>query len=128
MFAARMGAAGLSFAHVMPTSPASEATGLNPDERAAAEREIALLARVFKMPITIDVGYYNVAPGAPCSPLAGSSANVDYRGQLTLCCILTGFRGAQASRTSSSTGSPCLFCLSTLGKTPWTSAATKGTS
>ena len=170
MFAARMGAAGLSFAHVMPTSASSEATALSPDERAAAEREIAMLARVFKMPVTIDVGYYNVAPVAPCSPLAGSSANVDYRGQLTLCCNLSGFRGAQGEsdvigdlarepfadlyerlqRQSAahagrrlatlsalaeagdtadlSTGSPCLFCLGTLGKTPWSSAATKGAS
>ncbi|MEO5820019.1 MAG: radical SAM protein [Vicinamibacteraceae bacterium] len=168
MFVARMGAAGLSFAHVMPTSAAvGEATALTVDERATAEREIALLARVFKMPITIDVGYYNTAPVAPCSPLAGSSANVDYRGQLTLCCNLSGFRGGtgesdvvgdlaseafaaayprlqrlahahagqrlavlasleQAGETADlATGSPCLLCLHTLGKTPWTASTRK---
>ena len=162
VFAARMGAAGLGFAHVMPTSAAAGATAaLTVDERAAAEREIALLARIFRMPITLDVGYYNTAPAAPCSPLAGSSANVDYRGQLTLCCNLSGFRGAhgqsdvvgdlarepfaaayrrlqqlaaaQAGRrldalaaleragetADLATGSPCLFCLATLDKTPW---------
>ena len=53
-----------------------------------------MLARLLKMPITIDVGYHNTAREAPCSPLAGASANVDYRGQLTLCCNLSGFRGA----------------------------------
>ncbi len=96
LFAARMGAAGLSFGHVMPTSTAvADASALTLEERTAAEREIAVLARILTMPIGIDVGYHNTAPVAPCSPLAGVSANVDYRGQLTLCCNLSGFRGAQ---------------------------------
>jgi MoaA/NifB/PqqE/SkfB family radical SAM enzyme len=162
MLAGRLGAAGLSFAHIMPTSDAvAEAMALTLEERAAAEREIALLARLFKMWIGIDVGYYFTAGIAPCSPLAGVSANVNYRGQLTLCCNLSGFRGArgdvdivadlrrepfavavarlrhlasaQAARRSSAlaaleaagveadltTGSPCSFCSSTLGKAPW---------
>jgi MoaA/NifB/PqqE/SkfB family radical SAM enzyme len=161
VFAARMGASGLSFAHVMPTSAADECSALTASERAAAEREIALLARIFRMPVTIDVGYYNTAPAAPCSPLAGTSANVDYRGRLTLCCNLSGFRGADGEpdvvgdlgrepfaaiydrlqrlaaahagrrlaalaalerdgeTADLATGSPCLFCLGTLGKAPW---------
>ena len=164
LFAARMGAEALSFAHVMPTSGAvAGESALTLEERAAAEREIALLARIFKMRIGIDVGYYNVARESPCSALSGSSANVDYRGRLSLCCNLSGFRGgsgdddvagdlarepfaaaferlralatAQSARriqaltvldaagqaADLTTGSPCLFCLHTLGKTPWTS-------
>jgi len=162
LFAARMGAAGLSFAHVMPTSiDVADASALTLEERAAAEREIALLARIFKMPIGIDVGYYNIARESPCSALNGVSANVNYRGQLSLCCNLSGFRGgngdadvagdvtqepfapalerlrgiaaAQSERriraltlldakgqtADLTTGSPCLFCLNTFGKTPW---------
>ena len=47
------------------------------------------------MKIGIDVGYYNIdEQRAPCSPLAGASMNVDYRGRLSLCCNLSGFRGA----------------------------------
>jgi MoaA/NifB/PqqE/SkfB family radical SAM enzyme len=157
MFAARLGAEGLSFAHIMPTSSAVAGTlALTLEERAAAEREIAQLARIFKMPIGIDVGYYNTAPAAPCAPLAGVSANINYRGQLSLCCNLSGFRGAQGEddivgdlnqeslgaalqrlrrlasaqaerrvsalaaldaaggKADLTTGSPCLFCLSTL--------------
>lgn len=165
LFAARMGAAALSFAHLMPTSAdAADTLALTVDERAAAEREIAMLARIFRMPVRIDVGYYNTAAAAPCAPLQGVSANVNYRGELTLCCNLSGFRGAaadldivadlnqepfalaferlrrlssaQAGRRRSTlaaleasgtkpdlaTGSPCLFCMSTLGKTPWAPA------
>jgi hypothetical protein len=70
------------------------ASALSAEERRHAEEEIALLARIFKMKVGIDVGYYNVDPAAPCSPLAGVSCNIDYKGRLTLCCNLSGFRGA----------------------------------
>lgn len=164
LFAARMGAAGLSFAHIMPTSAGvADASALTLEERAAAEREIAQLARIFRMNIGIDVGYYNTHLVAPCSALSGVSGNINYRGHLSLCCNLSGFRGGQgeadvvadlnhepfavglerlqhlAARQSENrirvltaldaagktadptTGSPCLFCLNTFGKTPWSS-------
>ena len=94
MFAARLGASALNFVHVMPTSsdPANESS-LSLEERRVAEEEIALLSRIFKMHIGIDVGYYNIDERSPCSPLAGTSMNVDYRGRLSLCCNLSGFRG-----------------------------------
>jgi len=95
MFAARLGASGLSFAHVMPTSESlASDVALSVEERRRAEEEITLLARIFKMNVSIDVGYYNIEASAPCSPLAGASYNVDYQGRLTLCCNLSGFRGA----------------------------------
>jgi MoaA/NifB/PqqE/SkfB family radical SAM enzyme len=96
IFAARMGAAALNFVHVMPTSSQFENdVALTREEQRAAEEEIAILARIFKMNIGIDVGYYNIdEQRAPCSPLAGTSMNVDYRGRLSLCCNLSGFRGA----------------------------------
>ena len=96
IFAARMGAASLNFVHVMPTSNAlADDSALSLDEQRMAEQEIAILARIFKMKIGIDVGYYNVdETRPPCAPLAGVSMNIDYRGRLTLCCNLSGFRGA----------------------------------
>lgn len=164
IFAARMGAAALSFAHLLPTSnDIASSLALTLEERAEAEREIALLARIFKMRIGIDVGYYNTELASPCSALSGVSANVNYRGHLSLCCNLSGFRGASGeedviadlnqeefgaafarlqqvaatqaerrirtltdlaevgARADLTTGSPCLFCLNTLGKTPWDS-------
>ena len=100
IFAARMGAASLSFVHVMPTSRAgADNSALSLDEQRAAEQEIAILARIFKMNIGIDVGYYNVDDTRPpCAPLAGVSMNIDYRGRLSLCCNLSGFRGADEER------------------------------
>jgi sulfatase maturation enzyme AslB (radical SAM superfamily) len=100
IFAARMGAASLNFVHVMPTSNAvADDSALSLDEQRAVEQEIAILARIFKMSIGIDVGYYNVDESRPpCAPLAGVSMNVDYRGRLSLCCNLSGFRGAAAEQ------------------------------
>ena len=99
LFAARMGAAGLSFGHVMPTSnDVADSSALSFEERQRVEQEIANLARIFKMKIGIDVGYANLDPRPPCSPLAGLSANVDYRGRLSLCCNLSGFRGGVGER------------------------------
>lgn len=95
MFAARMGAAALNFGHLLPTSDQfHNELGLTVQDRMLAEQEVALLARIFKMRISLEVGYYNIDPAPPCSALAGRSCNVDYRGQLTLCCNLSGFRGA----------------------------------
>ena len=96
IFAARMGAASLHFVHVMPTSSAvADNSALTLEEQRTAEQEIAILARIFKMNIGIDVGYYNVDESRPpCAPLAGASMNIDYRGRLSLCCNLSGFRGA----------------------------------
>jgi MoaA/NifB/PqqE/SkfB family radical SAM enzyme len=166
IFAARMGATSLNFAHVMATSAQVEdSSALSLQERRQAEQEIANLSRIFKMNIGIDVGYYNLDPSPPCSALAGVSANIDYRGRLSLCCNLSGFRGAigehdivadlnvedfssaftrfslmaaaqmEARRNHLKSladqgidpdlysGSPCLFCLDTLGKVPWRQAA-----
>ena len=162
IFAARMGAASLNFVHVMPTSSAvADNSALSLDEQRIAEQEIAILARIFKMKIGIDVGYYNIdETRPPCAPLAGVNMNIDYRGRLSLCCNLSGFRGgaeeldvvadlnvesfasayekfkalaasqlqkrkdalATISTPDIYTGSPCMFCLQSLGKIPWHNA------
>jgi len=96
LFAARMGAASLHFVHVMPTSHAvADDSALSLEEQRIAEQEIAMLKRIFKMDIGVDVGYYDIdETRPPCAPLAGMSMNIDYRGRLSLCCNLSGFRGA----------------------------------
>ncbi len=95
LFAARLGATALHFSHLLPTSDEHAADlGLTREERALAEQEVAILSNIFKMEVGLSVGYYNVNPAPPCAPLLGLSCNVDYRGRLSLCCDLSGFRGA----------------------------------
>lgn len=97
LFSARLGAGALNFAHIMPTSnEVEDVSALTYAERERADQEIANLSRIFKMNIGIDVGYHNLdISRPPCSALAGVSCNVDYRGRLSLCCNLSGFRGAR---------------------------------
>ena len=53
------------------------------------------LAKILKMPIGIAAGYYDINSEIPCSPLKATSCNVDWRGRLTLCCNLAGYRNAE---------------------------------
>ncbi len=95
LFAARLGASGLHFAHLLPTSSALEdESALTFEERREAEHEIAILSNVLKMPVGVVTGYHNVDPSPPCSALAGKTCNVDFNGRLSLCCNLSGYRGA----------------------------------
>ena len=95
LLAARMGAEAFHLSHVLPTSGEVEAeSAMSIEERAHAEQEIALLRGILKMPVWLDVGYVNTDPAPPCAPLQGVSFSVDYRGRLSLCCNLSGFRGA----------------------------------
>jgi MoaA/NifB/PqqE/SkfB family radical SAM enzyme len=95
LLAARMGAQAANFSHVLPTSGEVESeSAMSLEERAHAEQEIALLRGILKMPVALDVGYVNTDPAPPCAPLQGSSFSVDYQGRLSLCCNMSGFRGA----------------------------------
>jgi MoaA/NifB/PqqE/SkfB family radical SAM enzyme len=95
LFAARMGASGITYVHLLPTSDYFQSEeALNRTERLAAEQEVALLARLLKMKVALDVGSIDLDPAAPCSALAGVSCNIDYLGRLSLCCNLSGYRGA----------------------------------
>jgi MoaA/NifB/PqqE/SkfB family radical SAM enzyme len=162
LLGARLGAAGVHFSHLLPTSSAGEdALSLTPEEKLNAEQEVGVLSNIFKMQIGMCIGFRDIDPSAPCSSLRGTSCNVDYLGRLSLCCNLSGYRGAngkddvvadlnkesfavayarlqevasqQVERRRQAlnaylesgqevdpiTGSPCLFCLQSLGKTPW---------
>jgi len=95
LLVARLGASALHFSHLLPTSAEFEAElALSLSERERAEQEIGILAKVLKMPVGVSVGHYDLNPDPPCPALRGLSCNVDYRGRLTLCCNLSGYRGA----------------------------------
>jgi MoaA/NifB/PqqE/SkfB family radical SAM enzyme len=95
LLAARLGAAAVHFAHLLPTSAEAEhESALTLEEQRHAEQEVMGLAQILKMPIGIAAGYYDIRSEIPCAPLKGTSCNVDWRGRLTLCCNLAGYRNA----------------------------------
>jgi MoaA/NifB/PqqE/SkfB family radical SAM enzyme len=91
---ARHGAGAVNFGAMFPTSHAQfvEHT-LSRNEELVARAEATRLTRALKIPVRMALGLHDPAPGAHCSPLKGALLNVDHRGQLSLCGVLSSFRG-----------------------------------
>src|SRR5262249_47194782 len=94
LLSARLGARSIHCTHLLPTSAAADEHLMTLAERRDAELELATLASIVRMPVKLSTGYYNIDPDPPCEALDGVYCNVDYRGRLTLCCNLSGYRGA----------------------------------
>jgi MoaA/NifB/PqqE/SkfB family radical SAM enzyme len=95
--ASRLGSRGVRFGHLMPTlDTARRQLDLSPHERRAVEAEIGQLRQVSPVPVIMAPGYYSASPFFPCAPLTLQEYNLDYRGNLTLCCQLSGVAGVNA--------------------------------
>jgi len=92
--AARLGSAGVRFGWLMPT-PETAARGLDlsPNERRAAEAVIRRLQSDAPVAVSMAPGYFSASPFFPCAPLARQEYNLDYQGNVTLCCQLSGYAG-----------------------------------
>lgn len=92
--ASRLGCDALAYAHCQPI-PHAVAAGLamGPAERRRVEHEVAELQRLFRMPILLAGDHYNPSRFYQCPQLQMREFNVDHRGRLTACCMLSGFRG-----------------------------------
>jgi MoaA/NifB/PqqE/SkfB family radical SAM enzyme len=92
--AARLGSGGVRFGHLMPTpDTARHGLDLSPAERREVEAQIWRLQKDASVPITMAPGYFSESPFFPCGPLELEEFNLDYRGNLTLCCQLSGYAG-----------------------------------
>ena len=94
---AQLGGRGVRFGHLMFTpSTYAEGLDLSPAERRDVERQIWQLKKNAPVYVGMAPGYYSESPFFPCAPLELEEFNVDYRGQLTLCCHLSGYGGANS--------------------------------
>jgi MoaA/NifB/PqqE/SkfB family radical SAM enzyme len=92
--AARLGSAGVRFGWLMPTpETALHGLDLTPQERRVVEAEIRRLQQTAPVGVGLAPGYYAESPFFPCGPLELQEYNLDYRGNLTLCCQLSGYAG-----------------------------------
>lgn len=90
-----LGSRGARFGHLMPTpETAMRGLDLSPPERLAVEAEIWQLQKSADLPVGMAPGYFSESPFFPCAPLELKEFNLDYRGNLTLCCHLSGYAGA----------------------------------
>jgi MoaA/NifB/PqqE/SkfB family radical SAM enzyme len=95
--AARLGSHGVRFGFLMPTpDTARRQLDLSPQERRAVEAEIWRLYASAPIPVGMAPGYFSEAPLFPCGPLELEEYNLDYHGNLTLCCQLSGYAGGSA--------------------------------
>jgi len=97
--AARLGSSGVRFGHLMSThETALRGLDLSPSERREVEAEIWRLQKTALVTVGMAPGYFSASPFFPCGPLELTEYNLDYQGNLTLCCQLSGFAGANAGR------------------------------
>jgi MoaA/NifB/PqqE/SkfB family radical SAM enzyme len=92
--AERLGAGGVRFGHLMFTEDtAKRGLDLSPQQRRDVETEIRALQRTARVTVGMAPGHYHESPFFPCAPLELEEYNLDYRGNLTLCCQLSGLSG-----------------------------------
>jgi MoaA/NifB/PqqE/SkfB family radical SAM enzyme len=95
--ATQLGSRGVRFGHLMMTpETASGGLDLTPQARREVEAEIGHLRQRASIPVAMAPGYYSAAPFFPCGPLELEELNLDYQGNLTLCCHLSGYAGVNA--------------------------------
>jgi MoaA/NifB/PqqE/SkfB family radical SAM enzyme len=90
----RLGCDALFYGHCQPT-PDAVAGGLVLDarERREVEAEVAALQRVVQLPILFAGDHYEDSRFYQCPQLQMREFNIDYRGYLTACCVLSNYRG-----------------------------------
>jgi MoaA/NifB/PqqE/SkfB family radical SAM enzyme len=92
--AGRLGCGAVRFGHLMPTpETALRKLDLSPHERREVEAEIWRLQKSAPVFVGMAPGYFSDSPFFPCAPLELKEFNLDYRGNLTLCCQLSGYSG-----------------------------------
>ena len=93
--AAQLGSYGVRFGYLMPTpETAQRGLDLPPPARRAVEAEIWQLQRQAPVSVTMAPGYFSADPFFPCGPLSLEEFNLDYQGNLTLCCQVSGHAGS----------------------------------
>ena len=88
--ATKLGSRGLRFGHLISTPRiVSGNMDLSPVERRQTEVIIWQLQKTFSIPIVMAPGYYTTEL-FPCAPLQMQEINIDWRGNITMCCNLSG--------------------------------------
>jgi MoaA/NifB/PqqE/SkfB family radical SAM enzyme len=86
----KLGSVGVRFGHLMNTpSTASSSLDLSPGERIQVDLHLQALQAAYDFPIAMAPGGYTLEL-FPCQPLNDAELNLDWRGNLGLCCHLSG--------------------------------------
>ena len=89
-----LGASAVRFGELMFDPRALDGgLGLSARERRAIETRIREIAETAPLAVGIAPGHWSETPFFPCGPLELNEFNLDYRGNVTLCCHLSGHDG-----------------------------------
>jgi len=92
--AAGLGSRGLRCGHLMsPPETYQRGLDLSAQVRREVESEIWHLQKTAAISVGMAAGYFSEEPFFPCAPLTLKEYNLDCRGNLTLCCQLSGHSG-----------------------------------
>lgn len=94
LLASSLGCDAVLYGHCQPT-PHALAAGLvlDPGERRQVEAEIAQLQQLLRTTILLAGDHYNASRFYQCPQMQMREFNIDYRGRLTACCMLSAYRG-----------------------------------
>jgi MoaA/NifB/PqqE/SkfB family radical SAM enzyme len=94
LLASRLGCSAVGFAHCQPT-PGARAAGLTMTmpERLQVESDIADIQRQLNLKVYLAGDHHSPSLFVQCPQLCLRELNIDYRGFLTACCVLSGFQG-----------------------------------
>jgi hypothetical protein len=95
LLAAKVGAKELTLGPVQPTSRTGLELFLHPEDLTRVTNEVLRLQKIFKMKMTMTTGYYHSDPLAMCHPLTMKELFINSKGQITFCCQLTDYQGAE---------------------------------
>ncbi len=97
-FATKLGSRGLRFGHLIYTLQTIEQNlDISPDERSETEAIILQLQKSFRIPIVLAPGHYTTNL-FPCAPLQMQEINIDWQGNVTMCCHLSGHGNGTGNR------------------------------
>jgi MoaA/NifB/PqqE/SkfB family radical SAM enzyme len=99
LLAAQLGAVGIRFGHLLPTSELQDRQlSLSGEKRRAAEAEAQKLNSTAGIAVSFSASASNNVPGACCEAFAGQTVSIDCHGRLSLCCQLADYRGATSQK------------------------------
>jgi MoaA/NifB/PqqE/SkfB family radical SAM enzyme len=89
--AVKLGSGGLRFGHLIPAkSFVLKRLVLTPEEKDAADKTVLKSGKNREIPVYLAPGYYTENL-FPCDPLQMKEINVDWLGNVTMCCHLSGY-------------------------------------
>lgn len=88
-----LGSSYLFYAHMVPTHKTAQSDmDLTPDEYRLVEAKVEEIKNFTKHEVLMSMGAYSPLKMFQCRTLTMSNLNFDYKGRLTFCCLLSGYR------------------------------------